>query len=288
MIPPERSAEFVAAMEDVLDVYHRPYDPRHPQLNLDELHTQLVRETRTVIPARPHYHTRYDYEYERMGTANVFCIFEPLTNRRILKVTDRRTRRDWAEVVRELVDVHYPDAETVVLVMDNLNTHTIASLYEAFAPEEARRIARKLELHFMGDWGWANLHRMAGWLGSQVMECAAPGSRYAIWSTPFAASETVTAVAEGEVRDHRALEAVAAVDQHRAFGVLGAQPLEVGREHRRAAERAPLAPRARLDRAVEVGGLEHPHGGEARVGDDAHHLRARERIAPHVDAHPRE
>ncbi len=158
MIPPERSAEFCARMEDVLDVYHRPYDAKRPQLNLDELHKQLLRETRERLPARPHYHTRYDYEYERMGTANVFCVFEPLRNRRILKVTARRTGVDWAELVRELVDVHYPEADVLVLVMDNLNTHTIGSLYEAFAPEEARRIARKLEIHYTPKHGsWLNV-----------------------------------------------------------------------------------------------------------------------------------
>lgn len=158
MIAPEHNAEFVARMEDVLDVYHRPYDPKRPQINLDEVHVQLLRETRTHIPARPRYHERYDYEYERMGTANVFCVFEPLSNRRILKVTERRTRRDWAELVRELVDVHYPEAERLVLVMDNLNTHTIGSLYEAFSPQEARRIARKLEIHYTPKHGsWLNV-----------------------------------------------------------------------------------------------------------------------------------
>jgi hypothetical protein len=158
VIPPERSAEFVAAMEDVLDVYHRPYDPKRPQINLDELHKQLLRETRERVPARPGSHARYDYEYERMGTANVFCVFEPLGNRRILKVTDQRRRVDWAELVRELVDVHYPEADVLVMVMDNLNTHTIGSLYEAFAPDEARRLARKLEIHYTPRHGsWLNV-----------------------------------------------------------------------------------------------------------------------------------
>jgi hypothetical protein len=158
VIPPERSAEFVAAMEDVLDVYHRPYDPKRPQINLDELHKQLLRETRERVPARPGSHARYDYEYERMGTANVFCVFEPLGNRRILKVTDQRRRVDWAELVREIVDVHYPEADVLVMVMDNLNTHTIGSLYEAFAPDEARRLARKLELHYTPRHGsWLNV-----------------------------------------------------------------------------------------------------------------------------------
>jgi hypothetical protein len=145
-------------MEDVLDVYHRPYDPKRPQVNLDELHKQLIGETRVPILASSGNVERYDYEYVRNGTANIFMVFEPLANKRITKVTDRRTRRDWAEIVRELVDVHYPDAERIVLMMDNLNTHSIASLYEAFEPEEARRLARKLEIHYTPKHGsWLNM-----------------------------------------------------------------------------------------------------------------------------------
>jgi hypothetical protein len=158
VIPPEKDAEFVAAMEDVLDVYQRPYDERFPQICFDELHKQLIGESRVPCGARPGRLERYDYEYVRNGTANVFCAFEPLRSRRILKVTDRRTRIDWAEFIRELVDVHYPLAERIVLVLDNLNTHAIASLYAAFAPEEAHRIARKLELHYTPKHGsWLNM-----------------------------------------------------------------------------------------------------------------------------------
>jgi hypothetical protein len=145
-------------MEDVLDVYHRPYDAKRPQINLDELHKQLIGETRRRVAAAPGRRERYDYEYVRNGTANLFLVFEPLANKRITKVTDRRTRRDWAEVVRELVDEHYPEAEVIVLVMDQLNTHSIASLYEAFEPEEARRIARKIEIHYTPKHGsWLNM-----------------------------------------------------------------------------------------------------------------------------------
>jgi len=146
-IPPEANAEFVYKMEDVLDVYQRPYDPKRPQVCLDEASKQLIGETRTPIPAAPGRAAREDYEYVRNGTANVFMTFEPLAGRRHVKVTDRRTKKDWAEVIRELVDEHYPAAEKIVLVMDNLNTHSPASLYEAFEPAEARRLAAKLEIH---------------------------------------------------------------------------------------------------------------------------------------------
>jgi hypothetical protein len=158
VIPPDQSAEFVAQMEEVLDVYHRPYDPKRPQVNLDELHKQLISETRVSVTAAPGRRERYDYEYVRNGTANIFMVFEPLANKRITKVTERRTRRDWAEMVRELVDVHYPQADVLVLMMDQLNTHSIASLYEAFEPEEARRIARKIEIHYTPKHGsWLNI-----------------------------------------------------------------------------------------------------------------------------------
>ena len=155
MIPPDKDAEFVAAMEDVLDVYERPADPKRPMVCFDELHKQLIGETRQPIAAKAGEAERYDYEYVRNGTANIFCAFEPRAARRITKVTARRTRGDWAEVVRELVDVHYPTAEVIVLILDNLNVHRIASLYEAFTPDEARRIARKLEIHYTpkhGSW----------------------------------------------------------------------------------------------------------------------------------------
>ncbi len=145
-------------MEDVLDVYERPADPKRPMVCFDELHKQLIGEKRQPIAAKAGEVERFDYEYVRNGTANIFCTFEPLASRRITKVTDRRTRVDWAEMVRELVDVHYSTAEVIVLVMDNLNTHSIASLYEAFTPEEARRIARKLEIHDTPKHGsWLNM-----------------------------------------------------------------------------------------------------------------------------------
>jgi hypothetical protein len=134
-------------MEDVLDVYKRPYDPKFPQICLDETNRQLIAETRPTIRARPGQPRRQDYEYHRNGVVNLFMMFEPLRARRHVKVTDQRTRKDFAECIRELVDVQYPEAEKIVLVLDNLNTHSAGSLYEAFAPAEARRLADKLEIH---------------------------------------------------------------------------------------------------------------------------------------------
>jgi hypothetical protein len=134
-------------MEDVLSVYCRPYDPDQPLVCLDETSKQLLAHTREPIPAQPGSPAREDHEYERRGVANIFVCCEPLAGWRMARVTERRTRRDWAAIVQELVDQRYPDAERIVLVQDNLNTHTIGSLYEAFAPEEARRLAAKLEIH---------------------------------------------------------------------------------------------------------------------------------------------
>lgn len=158
MIPPKANAEFVCAMEDVLEVYQRPYDPRRPQVCLDETSKQLVGETRTPVPAAPGQPRRVDYEYERKGTANLFMIFEPLAGKRWVKVTRRRTATDFAEVIRALVDDHYRHAEKIVLVMDNLNTHKLASLYEAFEPAEARRLLEQLEIHHTPKHGsWLNM-----------------------------------------------------------------------------------------------------------------------------------
>ena len=154
VLPPEQNADFVCAMEDVLEVYQRPYDPQRPVVCFDEQSKQLTKETRRAIPAAPGRPARIDYEYERNGTANLFMIFEPLAGKRRVKVTDRRTALDFAEVIRELVE-SYPTAEKIVLVMDNLNTHKMASLYEAFAPDEARRLIERLEVHYTpkhGSW----------------------------------------------------------------------------------------------------------------------------------------
>ncbi len=135
-------------MEDVLEVYTRPYDPRRPQVCLDETSVQLIGEKRIPVPMAPGRLARFDYEYERNGVCAVFMLNEPLRGWREVVVADQRTAIDFAHVVKHLVDVHYPDAERIVLVMDNLNTHTPGSLYEAFAPTEAKRLADKLEIHY--------------------------------------------------------------------------------------------------------------------------------------------
>lgn len=145
-IPPERNAEFVCAMENVLEVYKRPHDPERPVVCMDEKPKQLIKETRTPVPCTKGRPERVGYEYERNGTASVFLFVDPLRGRRRVEATRRRTRVDWARQVRRLVDHDYPRAEKITLVMDNLNTHGLASLYEAFEPVEARRLAEKLEI----------------------------------------------------------------------------------------------------------------------------------------------
>ena len=146
-IPPKQSAAFVYHMEDVLEVYSRPFDPEHPVVCLDEASRQLIGEVRGPLPPRPGETARYDGEYVRNGTANLFMAFEPLAGWRGVRVTDHRRREDWAAFVREMVDGRYKDAERLVLIMDQRNTHSPASLYEAFPPEEARRLAERLEIH---------------------------------------------------------------------------------------------------------------------------------------------
>lgn len=145
-------------MEDVLAVYHRPYDPAYPVVCMDESSKQQIKEVRPPIPAASGRPERYDTEYERNGVSNLFLFFEPLRGWRHLEVTDQRTAVDWAHQVQQLVDVHYPDAERITLVMDNLNTHTPASLYKAFAPAEAHRIRQRLEIHYTPKHGsWLNM-----------------------------------------------------------------------------------------------------------------------------------
>jgi hypothetical protein len=157
-IPPKQNGEFVAAMEDVLEVYHRRYDPLRPMVCLDEASKQLVAQTRPSIPGRPGRVKRVDHEYRRCGTASVFLMSEPLAGKRHVRVRQQRTRIDFAQVIRGLCDVLYAEAEKIVLVMDQLNTHNIASLYEAFAPAEARRLAEKLEIHHTPKHGsWLNM-----------------------------------------------------------------------------------------------------------------------------------
>jgi hypothetical protein len=158
VIPPEGSGAFVACMEDVLEVYHRPYDAERPQVCLDEVPVQLVGETRVPLPAAPGRLERFDYEYVRNGTANLFMIAEPLLGWRHVEATERRTAKDLAEVLRWLAEDIHPDAVKVVLVVDNLNTHGPGCLYEAFPPARARRIAERLEWHYTPKHGsWLNM-----------------------------------------------------------------------------------------------------------------------------------
>ena len=155
MIAPEASAAFVANMEDVLEVYQRPHDRRRPLVCLDETSKQLIKETRAPIAVKPGQPTRHDYEYERNGVANLFMMFAPLEGWRRVKVTDRRTAVDYAHVLKELSDTHFPDADRIVLVQDNLSTHTTGSLYEAFPAAEARRLVERFEWHYTpkhGSW----------------------------------------------------------------------------------------------------------------------------------------
>jgi DDE superfamily endonuclease len=163
-------------MEDVLGVYTRPHDPRFPLVCLDELSKELRADARPPQPPASGRPARVDYEYERHGTANLFLWCEPLKGRRHVTVTERRTRIDWAHVIKQLIDVHYPEAERIVLVQDNLNTHTPGSLYEAFAPAEAKRLADKLELHYTPKHGsWLNIAEIElSALGRQCLDRRIP------------------------------------------------------------------------------------------------------------------
>jgi hypothetical protein len=145
-------------MEDVLEVYHLPYDPKYPVVCMDESCKQLVGEVRTPIPCKPGQPARLDDEYVRNGVAQIFMEVEPLTGKRHVAVTEHRTRKDWARQIKQMLDDRYPEATKVRLVMDNLNTHNIASLYKTFAPHEARRLAKRLEIHYTPKHGsWLNI-----------------------------------------------------------------------------------------------------------------------------------
>src|SRR3989304_3497806 len=145
-------------MEDVLEVSKLPHDPKRPQVCLDETSKQLIGEIATPVPAPRGQLAQYDYEYVRKGVANLFMLFEPLAGRREVAVTEHRTKRDYAECLRWLSDELYPEAEKIVLVQDNLNTHSPASLYEAFAPAEAKRLADRFEVHYTPKHGsWLNM-----------------------------------------------------------------------------------------------------------------------------------
>ena len=170
-IPPKANAEFVWKMEDVLEVYKRPYDPHRPVVCLDETSKQLIGEVRTPVPVAPGQVAHYDCEYVRNGVANLFMLFEPLAGQRDVEVTERRTKEDYAQCLRKLSDEVYPEAEIIVLVQDNLNTHTPASLYEAFEPAEAKRLAERFEWHYTPKHGsWLDMAEIEfGILGRQCL-----------------------------------------------------------------------------------------------------------------------
>lgn len=154
-------------MEDVLRVYQRPYDVRFPQVCLDETSKQLLAQTREPLAMQPGKPARSDYEYERKGTCSLFLACGPLSGRRFIQVCSQRTRQDWASFIQWLLDEQYPQAEKVILVMDNLNTHTIGSLYETFPPEEAERLCLRLEIH--------STPKHASWLNMAEIELSALG-----------------------------------------------------------------------------------------------------------------
>jgi len=158
IIPPMQNSEFVANMEQVLDVYKRPYDKEFPLICMDESPKQLIKETRIAIPMKPGQQAREDFEYERCGVSNIFMATEPLKGKRHVKVTERKTKVDWAIFIREIADNHYKTAKKITLVMDNLNTHKPSALYEAFEPKEAKRVWDRFEFVYTPKHGsWLNM-----------------------------------------------------------------------------------------------------------------------------------
>lgn len=189
-IPPDGNAAFVANMEDVLTVYQLPYDPRFPVVCMDESSKQLVGEVQAPIPVAPGHGQILDHEYVRHGVAEIFVEVEPLAGRRHVAVTERRTRQDWACCIKGMLEDRYPDAIKVRLVMDNLNTHSVASLYETFPPPEARRLADRLEIHYTPKHGtWLNIAEIElSALNSQCLNRRLPSldvmrSEVAAWQT---------------------------------------------------------------------------------------------------------
>jgi hypothetical protein len=158
VIPPKADAEFVAGMEEVLETYEKPYEPRCPVLCMDEQPVQLLKETRTPIPATAEHGRRVDYEYERAGTANIFMFTEPLAGWREVTVRETKTKIDWAVEMARLMEGRYADCEKVILVSDNLNTHTKGAFYEAFEPDRARQLVRRIEFRHTPKHGsWLNI-----------------------------------------------------------------------------------------------------------------------------------
>ena len=171
MIPPEHDADFVAAMENVLDVYKRPYNADFPVVCMDETPRQLIKETRTPIPGAAGCLERHDYEYERCGVFNVFMANEPLAGKRLVKATERKTKPDWARFIHELAE-QYTNAKKITLVMDNLNTHKPGSLYEAFSPQEAKRLWDRFEFVYTPKHGsWLNMAEIE--INALIRQCLA-------------------------------------------------------------------------------------------------------------------
>ena len=157
-------------MEDVLEVYTQPYDPKRPQVCMDETNKQLLSELRQPLPSQPGQAQRIDYEYQREGVADLFMFFEPLIGKRFIEVTDQRTRKDWAYAMKSLADEIYPQAEKIVIVMDNLNTHSPVSFYQTFEPEEALRLSNRFEFHYTPKHGsWLNMAEIE--LGVLTRQC---------------------------------------------------------------------------------------------------------------------
>jgi hypothetical protein len=169
-IPPDHNAAFVQAMEDVLEVYHRPYDPARPQVCLDETSKQLLEHTRIPIAAKRGTPARVDDEYKRCGTANIFAAVEPLTGKCCIEVTEHRTAIDMAQFLQRLSEEVYPTAKVIVLVLDNLNVHALSCLYEAFEPAEARRLVERFEIHHTPKHGsWLNVAEI--FLSTMSLQC---------------------------------------------------------------------------------------------------------------------
>jgi hypothetical protein len=170
VIPPGHSGEFVAHMEDILELYQMPHDPQVSMVCMDEQPVQLIKETRQPLPAKHGTPERYDYEYERNGTATIFLFTEPLSGVRTVSVRERKTAIDWATEVQHLLETQYPEADRIRLVCDNLNTHGLGSLYEAFPPEQARALATRLEMHHTPKHGsWLNIAEIE--LSALTLQC---------------------------------------------------------------------------------------------------------------------
>jgi hypothetical protein len=169
-IPPKASAEFVCNMEDVLEVYTQPFDPKRPLVCMDETSKQLLSDIQEPLPIQSSQPLRVDYEYQREGVADLFMFFDPLAGKRFVQVTEQRTRRDWAHAMKTLSEEIYPQAEKIVIVMDNLNTHSPVSFYETFTPEEALRLANRFEFHYTPKHGsWLNMAEIE--LGVLIRQC---------------------------------------------------------------------------------------------------------------------